>query len=171
MQSGGFGLISTHSCPQFWRSKKNSNSTQFIELYSWVSEQLKPLQPVGQAAEFKFDSKLEPLPVIWQSTWLPKAIPEDSGNQRFWMQNEWPGSWCRTPAQLGRVGRASAWRTISRGTGRGTGVPCCWVISRGTGLGTGAPSRCGGGASPRVAHISGASAVCFWHFSALQLRV
>ena len=27
----------------------------------------KPLQLVGQAAEFKFESKFEPLPVIWQS--------------------------------------------------------------------------------------------------------
>ena len=28
---------------------------------------IKPLQLVGQAAEFKFESKFEPLPVIWQS--------------------------------------------------------------------------------------------------------
>ena len=32
------------------------------------------MQPVGQAAQFKFESKFEPLQVIWQS--LPKAIPE-----------------------------------------------------------------------------------------------
>ena len=51
-----------HSCPQFWLSKKNSNSTQFIELYFGVSEQIKPLQPIGQAEEFKFESKFEPLP-------------------------------------------------------------------------------------------------------------
>ena len=51
-----------HCCPQFWRSKTNSNSTQFIELYFGVSEQIKPLQPVGQAAEFKFESKFKPLP-------------------------------------------------------------------------------------------------------------
>ena len=42
--------------------KTNSNSTQFIELYFGVSEQLKPLQPIGQTAEFKFESKFEPLP-------------------------------------------------------------------------------------------------------------
>ena len=40
----------------FWRSKKNSNSTQFIELYFGVLEQRKPQQPIGQAAEFKFES-------------------------------------------------------------------------------------------------------------------
>ena len=85
-------------CPQFWLSKKNSNSTQFIELYFGVSEQIKPLQPIGQAAEFKFESKFEPLPVIWQS--LPKAVPED--NRRFRGQNQWPSSWGRAPA--GRTG-------------------------------------------------------------------
>ena len=39
-------------------------------VYFGTSEQIKPLQSVGQAAEFKF----EPLPVIWKS--LPKAIPD-----------------------------------------------------------------------------------------------
>ena len=56
-----------HCCPQFWHSKKNSNSTQFIELYFGVSEQIKPLQPIGQAAEFKFESKFEPLHIIIDS--------------------------------------------------------------------------------------------------------
>ena len=36
-------------------------------VYAVISEALKPLQLVGQAAQFKFESKLEPLPVIWQS--------------------------------------------------------------------------------------------------------
>ena len=49
------------SCPQFWRSKKNSNSTPFIDLYFGVSEQIKPFQPVGQAVEFKLESKFKPL--------------------------------------------------------------------------------------------------------------
>ena len=52
----------THHCPQIWRSKKNSNSTQFIELYFGVSEKIKHLQPIGQAAQFKFEPKFEPLP-------------------------------------------------------------------------------------------------------------
>ena len=34
-----------------------------------------PFHLGGQAAEFKFESKFEPLLVIWQA--LPKAIPED----------------------------------------------------------------------------------------------
>ena len=55
-------MITTQCCPQFWRSKKNSNSAQFIEIYFGVSEQIKPLQPIGHAAEFKFESKFEPLP-------------------------------------------------------------------------------------------------------------
>ena len=93
-------------CPQFWRSKKNSNSTQFIELYFGVSEQTKQLQPIGQAAEFKFESKFEPLQVIWQSP--PKAVAavrED--NRRFRGKNPWPSSWGSAPARLVRVGRAS----------------------------------------------------------------
>ena len=36
-------------------------------VYAVISEAIKPLQLVGQAAEFKFESKFEPLPVIWQS--------------------------------------------------------------------------------------------------------
>ena len=44
-----------------------------------TSEQIKPSQLVGQAAESKFESKFEPLLVIWKS--LSKAVPE--GNQRF----------------------------------------------------------------------------------------
>ena len=40
----------------------NSNSTQFIEFNFGVPEQIKPLQPIGQAAEFKFESKFKPLP-------------------------------------------------------------------------------------------------------------
>ena len=113
-QSNGWGLVSTHSYPQFWFSKKNSKTTQFIELYSGVSEQIKALQPIGQAAEFKFESKFKPLPVIWQS--LPKAIPEE--NRRFWLQNQWPSSWGRA---LGRVRRASTlglvrWASINTGS-------------------------------------------------------
>ena len=67
-----------------------------MELYFGVSEQIKPLQPIGQAAEFKFESKFEPLQVIWQS--LPKAVPED--NRRFRGQNQWPSSWGRAPASV-----------------------------------------------------------------------
>ena len=37
----------------------NSNSTQFIEFYFGVPEQIKPLQPIGQAAKFKFESKFK----------------------------------------------------------------------------------------------------------------
>ena len=47
--------------------------------YSGISEQIKPLQAVGQATEFKFESKFKPLQVIWQS--FQGAILED--NQRL----------------------------------------------------------------------------------------
>ena len=36
-------------------------------IYAVILEAIKALQLVGQAAEFKFESKFEPLPVIWQS--------------------------------------------------------------------------------------------------------
>ena len=36
-------------------------------VYAVISEATKPLELVGQAAEFKLESKFEPLPVIWQS--------------------------------------------------------------------------------------------------------
>ena len=32
-----------------------------------ILEAIKPLQLVGQVANFKFESKFDPLPVIWQS--------------------------------------------------------------------------------------------------------
>ena len=40
-----------------------------------IFEHINALQPVGQAADFEFESKFEPLSVIWQS--LHKASPED----------------------------------------------------------------------------------------------
>ena len=79
-------------------------------IYFWTSEQIKPLQPVGQAAEFKFESKFEPLPVIWKS--LPKAIPED--NRRFWLLNQWTSSWGCAPEQLGRVGEMTSGIILNR---------------------------------------------------------
>ena len=83
-----------------------------------VSEQIKPLLPIGQAAEFKFESMFKPLPVIWQSP--QKAVWED--NRRFWLQNQWPSSWGSAPAMLGQVWRAS--------TNTGcflVGCSCCWL--------------------------------------------
>ena len=57
------------------------NEFKLHTVYSGTLRHIKPLQPVGQgslAAAFKFESKFEPLQVIWQS--LPLAIPEE--NQR-----------------------------------------------------------------------------------------
>ena len=36
-------------------------------VYAVISGAIKPLQVVGEAADFKFESKFEPLLVIWQS--------------------------------------------------------------------------------------------------------
>ena len=109
-QSGGWGYA--HSCTQFWPSKKSWTSTQLIELYFGVSEQIKPQQPIGQAAEF------QPVPISWQS--LPKAIREH--NWGFRLQNHWPSSWGSAPAQLGRGG----WVSTNTGCSR-VGSSRCWL--------------------------------------------
>ena len=106
-QSGKWRLVSTHLCPQFWRSKKNSNSIQFIELYSGVSEQINLYNTLVSRQSSSLSPSWSPClssGIDWQS--LPKAIPED--NQSFWLQKLFPSSWGRAPAQLGRVGQASA---------------------------------------------------------------
>ena len=41
-------------------------------VYAVILEAINPLQLVGQAAQFKFESKFEPLQVIWQS--LPRLF-------------------------------------------------------------------------------------------------
>ena len=56
------------------------NEFKLHTVYFGTLEQIKPLQPVGQAAEFKFQFKFEPLQFIWQLR--PKAIPEDNGRFR-----------------------------------------------------------------------------------------
>ena len=105
IQSGGWVLIMTHLCPQFWRSKKNPISTQFIELYFEVSEQINSRVQMTCTGW----SPCQPVQVIWQS--LPKAIPED--NRRFWLKNQWPS----IAAQLGLVRWAS--------TNTGCFLVCC----------------------------------------------
>ena len=71
--------------------KKINSNSYTVTVNSRISEQIKPLELVGQAAEFKFESKFEPLPVTWQS--LLKAIPVD--HWRFWLQNQcqWQSPW------------------------------------------------------------------------------
>ena len=73
-------MESTHSCAQFRRFQLRLTQKEEVKLhtvYSGVSEQIKPLQFVGQVAEFKFEPKFKPLQVIWQS--LPKTFPDIGG--------------------------------------------------------------------------------------------
>ena len=84
---------------QIWLQKRTYKEFKLHTVYAVILEAIKPLQLVGQAAEFKFESKFEPLQVIWQS--LRKAIPED--NRRFRGQNQLSSSWGHFLA----VGRAS----------------------------------------------------------------
>ena len=84
-QSCGWGLITTHSCPHFWCSKKNSNSTQFIELSFGASEQIKPYNLLIRRQSSSLSpssSPCWPVLLIWQS--LQKAVWED--NQRILLQ-------------------------------------------------------------------------------------
>ena len=68
-QSGGYQLTAVLNFGVFNGPKKNF---KLHTVYSGVSEQIKviikPLQRIGQAAEFKFESKFEPLLAIWQSS-------------------------------------------------------------------------------------------------------
>ena len=43
------------------------NEFKLHTIYAVISEAIKPQKLVGHVAEFKFESKFEPLPVIWQS--------------------------------------------------------------------------------------------------------
>ena len=114
-KSGGWGLISTHCCPQFqvWRPKFE-NEFKLHAVYwtlfwgfgavktsttHWSDGRVQVwVQVRAPAYPCRSSGKL------WQS--LPKAIRED--NRRMWLQYQWPSAWGRAPAQLGRVGRASA---------------------------------------------------------------
>ena len=94
--------IRTLTClPRIYMPKTSGIKLHIVDF--GASEQTKSLQSVGQAAEFKFQSKFKPLQVIWQS--FPKAVPEN--NRRFWVQNQMPSSWGSTPAQVWLVGVAS----------------------------------------------------------------
>ena len=89
-------MVSIHSCPQFWHSKKNSNSTHFIELYSWILEQTKPLQPIGPAQS---------------SSLSPSSSPcRSSGNHsRRLFQKSIEGFDCKINAKLLGPRSGTAW--------------------------------------------------------------
>ena len=113
------------SLPETVWGKKNisldSNLASVADLklhtvYAVISEAIKPLKLVGQVAEFKFESKFEPLPVIWQSLWrLFQKIIEGLGEKST--AKHLGASWGRSPALLARVGR------VSTNTGR---FQVCW---------------------------------------------
>ena len=60
---------------------------------------------VDKAAEFKFESKFEPLQVIWQS--LRRLFQKVIEGLNFKRQYQWPSSWGSSPALLVLVGQAS----------------------------------------------------------------
>ena len=109
-------MITTQCCPQFWRSKKNSNSAQFIEIYFGVSEQIKPLQPIGHAAEFKFESKFEPLP---NSAGRLAMTPEDYSRRQS------KDLTAKSMAKLLGPRSCTAWASTNTGCFR-VGGSRCW---------------------------------------------
>ena len=83
--------------------KKNSNSTQFIELYFGVSEQINLYNPLIRRQSSSLSPSLspcQPVPVIWQS--LLKTIWENK--RRIWLPNWWPSSWSCTLAHWHSLG-------------------------------------------------------------------
>ena len=82
--------------------KKNSNSTQFM----LSIRRLKTFTTRGQVAEFKFESKFELLPVIWQS--LPKLFQKTIEGFEDKIKCRALGAALRhSLRRLARVGRAS----------------------------------------------------------------
>ena len=84
-----------------------------------ISEAIKPLQLVGQAAQFKFESKFEPLPVIWQSLWrLFQKVIEFRAKSTAKLLGQPSGSACQ-----GRTGEhkhrafPSQWQSLLAATG------------------------------------------------------
>ena len=61
-----------------------------------ISEAIKPLKLVGQVAQFNFESKFEPLQVIWQSLrkLLQKVIEGLEGKSRAKLLGQLSGSAC-----------------------------------------------------------------------------
>ena len=104
-----------------------ATSTDLIlhAVYSVISEQIKPLQLVGQAAEFKFESKFEPLQEVWLS--LPMAVTER--NRKFRLQNQWPSSGGHAFVLPWRVERTAAGHDrLALGRITATLVILTWVL-------------------------------------------
>ena len=105
-QSWGWGLELTHCCFQFLCFQQTSKEFKLLTANPGISEQTKLLyldnDLVRQAAEIKFESKFEPLPIIWES--LPTAIQTDNQGLTAKSMAELLGS---TSAQLGLLWLAS----------------------------------------------------------------
>ena len=117
-QSCGWGLITTHSCPHFWCSKKNSNSTQFIELSFGASEQIKPCNLLIRRQSSSLSPSLAPADQCCLSGNHSKRLFKKTIKGIYCKKSmaKLLGSWGCSPAQVGRFGRAStntAWQGVS----------------------------------------------------------
>ena len=66
-QSEAWALETLMHFAQIWHQKWALKEFKLHPVYAVVSKAIKPWQLVGQAAEFKLESKFEPLQVIWRS--------------------------------------------------------------------------------------------------------
>ena len=80
-QSGGWGLINTHSCPQLWCSKKNSNSNTAYWTLVWVfrADKTSTLHCSGGRVQ------------VWVQVLAPANQCQSSGNhsKRLFMKTIW----------------------------------------------------------------------------------
>ena len=72
------------------------NRSKEFKLHTGILEQIKPLQLIGQAAEFRFESKIEHLLIILQL--LQKGIAGD--NPQAQLGPSWAGGTARTRSVL-----------------------------------------------------------------------
>ena len=81
----------------------------------WVWEQIKPLQPIGQAAEFKVWVQVR-APAHLENT--PKGYSRRLGDRRlsWWPQNQWQTSWGRAwhSSDPGRTGAGEDKHSLRR---------------------------------------------------------
>ena len=104
-------MVSTHSCPQFWRSKKNPNSTRFIKLYSGVLEQIKLYNPLVRRHRVQVRAPAGHLTITPEGYSRRHSRQSKVSTAKSMVKLLGPRS--GTAQGLGRVGRASTKKGVS----------------------------------------------------------
>ena len=90
---------------------------QLHTVYFGTSEQIQPLQPVGLAAEFKFESKFELLQVIWKS--LPDPSPFSARHPHWHV--------LQSASTANQILPCPGMETAPRSPGLNPQSPCAWL--------------------------------------------